>query len=170
MTKQTVKTGVVISSRQTSMDSHDVAIEGGEQEFSLGAGDAMRAFEPGDIDTDPVISKAELDLEVFMHDKISIDLHEPQNEDEAQFAEVTVNGDRRVALRGTSVTWPRKHIAVLAAAKVMRVTQQKIVNPDGSMGYQEMTKSALAYPFRLNHDPRGRMGADWLKQQLANPV
>lgn len=165
MTKRTV-----VGTSQTSLESGDVEIVGGEKEFSLATGDAQRAFEPGDIDTDRVIGTAELDLEVFMHDKITIELNEPATEDEAQFAEVTVNGDRRVALRGTEVTWPRKHIAVLASAKVMRVKQKKIVLEDGSMGYQESTVSALAYPFRLVDDPRGRTGAAWLKQQLANPV
>lgn len=163
------RTNVVNNTRNTSLDSAEVAIEGGEKEFSLQSGDAMRAFEPGDIDTDRVIGTEALDLEVFMHDKIEVELNEPQNEDEAQFAEVTVNGDRRVALRGTTVIWPRKHIAVLAAAKVMRVVQEKVVNPDGSMGYVERAKQSLAYPFRLVNDPR-RNGPAWLRQQLANPV
>lgn len=124
-----------------------------------------------EIDTDRVISTATLDEEAFMRDELEIILMEPGNENEAQFAEVNVNGDYRLLLRnGEPQKCRRYHVAVLAQAKQSRVRQKKIVNPDGSMGYAEDNVLSLTYPFSVFHDPNPKQGAPWLRQMLSNPV
>jgi hypothetical protein len=64
----------------------------------------------------------------------------------------------------------RYHVAVLANAKQSRVRQRKIVQPDGSMGFQEENVLALSYPFQVMHDPNPKQGAPWLRQLLSTPA
>jgi hypothetical protein len=122
------------------------------------------------IELEPVVSKAALDEEYFYRMPIEVHLHDPADESEAAFAEVRVNGELRTMLRGETYTIPRSHVAVLAQAKAQRMMQKKIVNPDGSMGYEERMVTRLAYPFSVVHDPAGAKGADWLRQLLKAPV
>lgn len=124
-----------------------------------------------EIDTDRVISTDQLDEEAFMRDELEIILMEPQNENDAQFCEVNVNGDYRLLLRnGEPQRLRRYHVAVLAQAKQSRVRQKKIVQPDGSMGFQEESVLSLTYPFSVAHDPNPKHGAPWLRKMLSNPV
>ena len=51
-----------------------------------------------------------------------------------------------------------------------RIRQKKIVNQDGSMGFQEENVLSLTYPFQVMHDPNPKLGAPWLKKMLAQPV
>jgi hypothetical protein len=124
-----------------------------------------------EIDTDRVLSTDALDEEAFMRDEMEIILMEPGNENDAQFCEVNVNGDYRLLMRnGEPQKLRRYHVAVLAQAKQSRVRQKKIVNPDGSMGFQEENVLSLTYPFSVSHDPNSKQGAPWLRKMLANPV
>lgn len=152
--------------RQRTLDSSDVKIE---REVTP----AAEASAPGghEIDTDRVIRTEQLDEEAFMRDEMEIILMEPGNENEPQFAELNVNGDYRLLLRnGEPQRVRRYHVAVLAQAKQSRVRQKKVVNPDGSMGFQEDNVLSLVYPFSVFHDPNPKQGAPWLRKMLSNPV
>lgn len=152
--------------RQRGLSSEDVKIE---KEVTP----AAEASAPGghEIDTDRVIRADQLDEEAFMRDEIEIILMEPSNENDPQFAEVNVNGDYRLLLRnGEPQRVRRYHVAVLAQAKQSRVRQKKVVQPDGSMGFQEDNVLSLAYPFSVYHDPNPKHGAPWLRKMLSNPV
>lgn len=134
--------------------------------------DAKEATKAGgvEIDTDRIISTDALDQEAFMRDELEVFFNEPNNENEASFVEVNVNGDYRMVIRGNTAKLRRYHVAVLAQAKQSRVRQRKIVSPDGSMGFQEENVLALTYPFQVMHDPNPKQGVPWLKQLLSNPV
>lgn len=152
--------------RQRTLDSSDVKIE---NEVTP----AAQASAPGghEIDNDRVIRADQLDEEAFMRDELEIILMEPGNEHEPQFAEVNVNGDYRLLMRNGDIQKVRRyHVAVLAQAKQSRVRQKKIVNPDGSMGFQEENVLSLVYPFQVSHDPNPKVGAPWLRKMLSNPV
>lgn len=152
--------------RKKTLESNDVEIVGQVESVK----DAISA-KGHEVDTDRVISTEQLDQESFMRDEMEIILMEPNNENEAQFCEVNVNGDYRLLLRnGEPQRLRRYHVAVLAQAKQSRVRQKKIVNPDGSMGFQEENVLALSYPFSVCHDPNPKQGAPWLRQMLSNPV
>ena len=152
--------------RQRTIDSTDVKIE-------KQVTPAAEASAPGghEIDSDRVIRTEQLDEEAFMRDELEIILMEPGNEHEPQFAEVNVNGDYRLLMRNGDIQKVRRyHVAVLAQAKQSRVRQKKIVNPDGSMGFQEENVLSLVYPFQVSHDPNPKVGAPWLRKMLSNPV
>lgn len=151
--------------RNKTIASEDVAIVNGVQTMK-------EASAPGgvEIDTDRVISTDALDQEAFMRDELEVYFNEPGNENEPAFVEVNVNGDYRIAVRGDTVKLRRYHVAVLANAKQSRVRQRKIVQPDGSMGFQEENVLALSYPFQVMHDPNPKQGAPWLRQLLSTPA
>jgi hypothetical protein len=124
-----------------------------------------------EVDTDRVYSTAQIDEEAFMREELEIILMEPGNENDAQFCEVNVNGDYRLLMRnGEPQRLRRYHVAVLAQAKQSRVRQRKIVNQDGSMGFQEENVLSLTYPFSVSHEPNPKHGASWLRKMLSNPV
>lgn len=133
---------------------------------------ASEASKPGgiEIDTDRVLRTDAIDEEAFMRDELEIYFNEPGNEHEPGFVEVNVNGDYRMAVRGDTVKLRRYHVAVLANAKQSRVRQRKLVNPDGSMGFQEENVLSLTYPFQVMHDPNPKQGVPWLKKLLSQPV
>lgn len=133
---------------------------------------ASEATKPGgiEIDTDRVLRTDALDEEAFMRDELEVFFNEPGNEHEPGFVEVNVNGDYRLAVRGDTTKLRRYHIAVIAQAKQSRVRQKKIVNPDGSMGFQEENILSLTYPFQVVHDPNPKLGGPWLKKLLQQPV
>lgn len=152
--------------RQRTLSSEDVKIE--KQVTSVAEALSADGYI---VDTDRVISTDQLDQEAFMRDEMEIILMEPGNENEPQFCEVNVNGDYRLLMRnGEPQKCRRYHVAVLAQAKQSRVRQKKIVNPDGSMGFQEDNVLSLTYGFSVLHDPRPKEGAPWLRKLLANPV
>lgn len=151
--------------RKRSIASEDVKIE--KQVTPAAEASAAGGHE---IDTDRVISTSQLDQEAFMRDELEVFFNEPNNENEASFVEVNVNGDYRMVIRGNTAMLRRYHVAVLAQAKQSRVRQKKIVNPDGSMGFQEENVLALTYPFQVMHDPNPKQGVPWLRSLLSNPV
>lgn len=123
-----------------------------------------------EIDTDRVIRTDQIDQEAFMRDELEVFFNEPGNENEPSFVEVNVNGDYRMVVRGDTTKLRRYHVAVIAAAKQSRVRQRKILNPDGSMGFQEENVLSLTYPFQVMNDPNPKLGVPWLKKLLAQPV
>jgi hypothetical protein len=156
--------------RKPTVDSQNVDIEGGVEKIDTAAL-ASGAKQAGiSIDTDKVIRTEDIDHEAFMRDELEVFFNEAQNENDAAFVEVNVNGDYRLAVRGDTCKLRRYHVAVLAQAKQSRVRQKKIVNADGSMGFQEEQVLSLTYPFQVTHDPRPQKGAAWLRQLIANPA
>lgn len=123
-----------------------------------------------EIDTEQVIRTDQLDFEKFMRDELEVHINESQNENDAAFVELNVNGDYRMIVRGDTAKLRRYHVAVLAQAKQSRVRQRKIVNQDGSMGFVEENVLSLTYPFSVINDPNPKQGAPWLKQILSNPA
>lgn len=123
-----------------------------------------------EIDTDRVLKVDDLDNEQFMRDELEVMFSEPMSENEPGFVECTVNGDYVMAVRGYTTKLRRYHVAVLAQAKIARVKQKKIVNPDGSMGFQEEVVLSLVYPFQVMNDPRPAKGVPWLRQLLQTPA
>lgn len=154
--------------KSSMIDSTEIDIDNGTVAMSIA--NTAKGSNPlldSSIVTEPVYATAQLDEEAFMAQPVDVMLLEPSNESEPQFAEVTVNGNYRLLPRdGNVITIPRTHVGVLCDAKIQRVTQRKVVTSDGSMGYEEQVKTALAYPFSVISDPSGAKGAEWLKKKL----
>jgi hypothetical protein len=156
--------------RQGAVDMDQIQMQNPEAKVDVAAALTNGGLAMGDTDiaTDRIISPDQISMEAFMAQQLEIHLMEPASEDEPQFAEVTVNGEYKLLHRGMTTMVKRSHVAVLAQAKEQRLKQVKIVNPDGSMGYEEKMVTRMTYPFSVIFDPSGRRGADWMKQQMSN--
>lgn len=157
------------SERQPGPESDDRDIVHGTTAIDHGRGDVPLSAMIDEVDTDYVMDPEKMDFERFMNQVITIHCHDAGSPEDAQFAEVTVNGVYKLIVRGDQADIPRAHAEVLARAKQMRVVQVKVVNQDGSIGFQEKAVLKHTYPFSVLHDPAGRRGADWLKQLFKNP-
>ena len=156
--------------RTKSIDSGDIDIVNAVETSSIQDTADGKQSKGILIDTDQVIRADDLDYEKFMRDELEVFVAEPNNENDPQFVEVNVNGDYKLIVRGDTVKLRRYHVAVLAQAKQSRVSQRKIVNADGSIGYMEENKLSLVYPFQIQFDPNLKRGAPWIKQMLSNPA
>lgn len=127
----------------------------------------MALADAAGIENEPDTAKVRkaLSEEQFMAQAVDIILHEPgDSENEHRFCECTVNGEYICLPRdGNQHTVKRYHLAVIAAAKVQKLSQTKITHPDGSMGYKEKATLHPVYPFSVVHDPNPA-GVTWLRQ------
>jgi hypothetical protein len=111
--------------------------------------------------------KAALSEEQFMQNMLEVSFAEAGNENEHQFVEGGVNGERFCFRRGgDTVKIKRSHLAVIASAKQERLKQTKITLPDGSMGYEERMVLQPVYPFQVVYDPAGARGITWIRQLM----
>lgn len=159
--------------KKPGIDSESVdianAVETGTAETTTMRGEALGTKGAIEIDTTRVTTD-QLDHEHFMRDEVEILVQESQNENDPGFVEVNVNGDYKLIHRGHPCVVRRYHVAALARAKQSRVKQDKIVNPDGSMGFREVNVIGLTYPFQVMHDPRPSKGGPWLRALLQTPA
>jgi hypothetical protein len=156
------------TSNNKETHSDDTEIVGAEKEFSIGSKMDAVLGNHGEFDTTPIFDPAQLDLEKFMHDELTVVFNDPPGESDTPYAEVTVNGHRLVFARSSEnpVKMPRKHVEALTHAKFSRVKQEKVVGPDGSMNYVDKFVTTLAYQFAVISDP-SRFGREWLKRNIA---
>lgn len=151
----------------SATDSADVAIENAETKFSINTPPPTDGIE---LEVAAVPSKETFELERFMAETVEVCFPEPSDENEPQFFEAKVNGDGVCVPRdGNSYPIKRYHLAVAAQAKSGKVRQKKIVNPDGSMAFEEAVVMTQSYPFMVTMDPNPR-GPAWLKTLLKSPA
>ena len=152
--------------------SPDVKMINGVQDVDLAKGVSDGIALPDvrgiELDTEMVVRSEHLEFERFMHEIVSVQMMPQNNENDHKFAEITVNGQYRCLMMGEQYDIPRTHLAVLANAKSMRVEQEKLVNPDGSIGFREKAVLRQMYPFTVAHDPNPKGGV-WLMKLLKNP-
>lgn len=122
-----------------------------------------------EIDIEKVMDPSALAFERFMADVLTIHCHDAGGPEDPMFAEITVNGNYKLVVRGETADLPRSHVEVLARAKHIRVIQKKTVDKDGGMGYEEKAVLKHTYPFSVLHDPAGSRGAAWVRQLFQNP-
>jgi len=106
----------------------------------------------------------------FAEDVLTVFLSEPRDESDFQFATVGVNGSVRAYKRGDTVQMRRKEVEVLARSKISRVQTVRQALSDGSETMVPKISYSPVYPFSVTHDPRGGVGAAWLKNILAQPA
>ncbi len=146
------------------IESSDVAIDNAVKTSSIEDTAAGRVDNAG-IVTEP-IGSIDLTMEAFMAQPIDVMLMEPSDENEPQYAEVTVNGIYKLIPRdGNTYTIPRSHVEALCNAKPQRISQKKVVVGD-EMIYQEHKRTGFAYPFSVVADPSGSRGHEWLRSKL----
>lgn len=148
--------------RSKEVDSREVPIINGEKQVDLGE-ILLNGTPP--IETVGADALRTLDDEKFMNDMVEIHLHEPVQENEPTFCFVGVGGECMWLARGMNYTLKRTHVEALARAKTGRVTQSRMIAPDGSQSYIDKEVLSLTYPFSVISDPSPR-GGTWLREIL----
>ncbi len=149
--------------RKTRVDVVTENLAHTSDEFEIPAfGDV--AHEDGVIEsvTEPIMSDHTQQL-LFMEDPITIQLHDPQDNNPEPVVPVGVNGKVLYLQRGQQHTIARKFVEVLARARRVNYTTQDAVTPDGSRTMVLRSATTLQYPFTVIHDPAGAVGIEWLR-------
>jgi hypothetical protein len=105
-----------------------------------------------------------------MEDLITIQLHDPQDNNPEPIVPVGVNGKVLYLQRGRQHTIARKFVEVLARARRVNYTTQDAVTPDGSHTMVMRSTTTLQYPFTVIHDPAGAVGIEWLRSIMNERV
>lgn len=106
----------------------------------------------------------------FMEEQVTIQLHDPQDNNPEPIVPVGVNGKVLYLRRGQQHTLPRKYIEVLARARRVNYRTEEGRAADGSMTTVLKTTTTMQYPFTVIHDPSGDKGIEWLKRIMSENV
>lgn len=109
-----------------------------------------------------------MEMEAFMHEPVTVMVHESTDPNDVDLVQVSVNGNRQFFQRGNPQTVKRYFVERLARAKRTSYMQ----NLDERLGesMNNMTpRHALRYPFSVIEDKNPK-GAAWLRQILAERV
>jgi hypothetical protein len=121
----------------------------------IGFGDAVESIHAPDL-------KKMAEDEIFMNEKLTIQIVDSATPEDRIVAEVTCGSQRCVIPRGKPHSAPRKFIEILARCRTTRlVPVETRPNDPGSLVYR--SRAVLDFPFTVLADPSGSRGAAWLK-------
>jgi hypothetical protein len=118
-----------------------------------------------DLELAPTLRVAELELEAFMNEPVTIMMDDATDQNATPKVEVSVNGRRIILERGVETVVARKYVERLARAK--KITYSQNLDPTLGEGINRLHRHrALDYPFSVINDPNPR-GREWLHNILA---
>ena len=126
---------------------------------SIGSGEKQNEL------IDKVVPGDNIALEAFMHEPVTIMIHESTDENDVDLVQVWVNGMPSIFQRGQPTVAKRYVVERLARAKRTSYTQ----NIDERLGESMNNlkpRHALKYPFSVIEDKNPK-GSAWLRQILA---
>jgi hypothetical protein len=136
---------------------------GKAEEFNI---DTIGSGEPPAIEiVDRVVTGDEYSLDAFMHEPMTVMVHDSTDENDAELVYVSVNGNRQFFLRGQPQTVKRYFVERLARAK-MTTYKQNLDDRLGESMNNMIPHHALRFPFSVVEDKNPR-GAAWLRNLLA---
>lgn len=141
-----------------------------ENEY-LGKADEFSIDEIGDgpvnIEVvDKVLTASKAEQEQFMHEMVTIMIHDSTDENDVELVHVAINGRNQFIRRGYPQRVRRCYVERLARAKKTSFGQN-LDERRGEAGVNKLTPHhALKYPFSVVEDPNPK-GAPWLRNLLA---
>lgn len=113
---------------------------------------------------DRVVTGSEMEIDAFMHEKLTIMIHDSNDESDVDTIMVSVNGVRQYFQRGLPQTVRRFFVERLARAKRTSY-EQKLDDRLGESMNTMKPHHSLKYPFSVVEDTA--KGAAWLRNLLA---
>ena len=159
--------------RRTMKKQVDVVTENLEyqdDEFEIPAYGSIEVEEKRIEPVDSPMESERAQLLAFMEEQVTIQLHDPQDNNPEPIVPVGVNGKVLYLQRGQQHTLPRKYIEVLARARRVNYRTEEGRAADGSMTTVLKTTTTMQYPFTVIHDPSGDKGIEWLKRIMSEKV
>lgn len=144
-----------LSSAEPGDIAEEVGVDLGK---AIGGQDAHR-YERGDMN-DPV------QLEAFMHERVTINISPPASDNDQQVATVVVNNRHYTIPRARSVVVPRFLVETLARAKQenYRMNPRALNDPEQ---LRTLSTHVFSYPFQVVNDSPA--GLKWLERVLHEP-
>jgi hypothetical protein len=116
-------------------------------------------------DVDSPQAKAKLDALKFNNEPVTIYIQEVTDKDAAPCFEVSVNGDKRVFVRGETYTVPRYIVEQMARAKPVHYDNIEYTKDDGERAVRWPGRIGLRYPFSIVQDGNP-LGVEWFKRVM----
>lgn len=139
----------------------------GQDGTSRFKGDALIQVEKRPLDSPEMLAK--LDIEKFMEEMVTVEVHDVADENADPAFPIWVNGIPEFFRRGEQKTVKRKFVEGLARAK--KTGYRNVLKVDPMTGEQEYvwpSKTGLRYPFSVVSD-NNKEGSAWLKAVLRQP-
>lgn len=141
-------------------------------EFDQGGGGAAEFTTTGELEPARVLDvespefKAKMDYEKFMAERLTVMIHETNEEDADQHFSIGVNGRNYPFRRGETKQVPRYVVYGLCQCRPMRYKNHPYTDNEGNMAVRYDMSRGLRYPFSVVNDPNPR-GPAWLARALA---
>lgn len=104
--------------------------------------------------------------ESFMEEELEITLPPQKEDSERPYVEVMVNGKRQFMPKGPIIKVRRKYVEVLARMKETEYDQRQ-TDPTQPDSIQLVPRTRFVHNFVVHYDPRGDIGAAWLRKIMA---
>lgn len=135
---------------------------GKEESFNIGEiGSGVKENEI----IDKVMTVGDFEYDRFMHEVITVMVHESTDPNDVDLVQVSVNGRSQFFQRGTPQEVKRYFVERLARAKRTSYSQNLDERLGESMNNMQ-SRHALRYPFSVIED-KNQKGSAWLRQILA---
>jgi len=122
---------------------------------------------PGITNPDSPEFNDKMAMEAFMQEPVTVLIQHTNEEHEAPYFEISVNGTREIFHRGEQKTVKRLFVEGLARAKPVKFRNEEYMR-EGIRTVRWPSTTGLRYPFSVVED-RNPKGPAWLKAVLAQP-
>ena len=102
----------------------------------------------------------------FMEEMVDVIVHDSTDQNAEPVVETWCNGRSQFFLRNEVQTVRRKFVERLARAKITTYKQEYYKDANGDNAIRNIPRTALRYPFSVQHDPNPN-GRAWLQKVLA---
>lgn len=102
----------------------------------------------------------------FMEEPVRIVIHDTSEKNADPVFDISVNGKKRIFVRGQEYIVPRKYVEGLARAKPISFTNEEYTKPNGQRDVRWPSHRGLRYGFSVVEDKNPK-GKEWLKAVLA---
>lgn len=151
------------------LDTEDITIEGDKP---IAIGEIHDAMQDGSIEIERVTgvsaSEEQMRLEAFMNEIVTVIVAEDTDEEALLVVTVNVNGMNQPIVRGVPTPIKRKYVEALARAKETKY-KQTLSDPSDPGSVTMIPRTALAFPFSVEHDPNPQ-GRAWLREIIKQPA
>ena len=120
---------------------------------------------PRGIEVEPELKQDTLERAAFMNEKVTVMVHDSEQEGANQVEVFSVNGVNQPIIREHPQDIKRKYLEVMARCRVSGY-KQTTVDPARPDSIQIREHTVLKYPFSVIHDPNPK-GIPWLKNIMA---
>lgn len=120
---------------------------------------------PKKVEIETELKQDALEREAFMNEKVTVLLHDSEQEGANQVEVFTVNGVNQPVIRNRPQDVKRKYVEAMARCRVTKYRQMQ-ADPTRPDSILMRSHTVPKYPFSVIHDPNPK-GPQWLKEIMS---